>query len=90
MVVERKVTVVPADQIPSNGWPNMQVQLWCYGWIDDWATAPEVMLTGHIWRKVYANFVNSEIYPRFVRSDPGFHARCLELFEIYGGEFVSE
>lgn len=88
IVVERKVTSLPIEHIPRDGWPNMKVQLWCYGWIDDWANAKLVTLVGDIWHKGRNSPRLSETCPRWRRDDPQFHKECLELFKCYGGEFI--
>lgn len=44
IIFERKVS----SKLPKP-WPNLKVQLWCYGLIDQWKSAPEVWLFGSIY-----------------------------------------
>jgi hypothetical protein len=72
--------------IPPFGWPNLKVQLWCYGLIDQWLDAPEVLLNGEIWVDVSRS--SKRTLTRSIR-DPHFHAECCELFELFGGRVHS-
>ncbi len=47
LIVEHK-SYWKRDQIPSYGWPNLKVQLWCYGMIDRWRDAPKIFVMGRI------------------------------------------
>jgi hypothetical protein len=94
MIIERKVTSVPVEQIPALGWPNLKAQLWCYGWIDDWRDAPNILLVGQLWgatptRRGYAfcnyKFARLPIYPVWCYRDPEFQLHGAELFQLYGG-----
>ena len=71
--------------IPSDGWPNLRAQLWCYSQIDDWVVAPEVLLTAEYW-----GFNAYGIFPRgaqvWRRGDGQFEAQNRELFRLYGNE----
>ncbi|APB34302.1 hypothetical protein GlitD10_1976 [Gloeomargarita lithophora Alchichica-D10] len=88
-IIERKVTKTDRNRIHAFGWPNLEVQLWCYGWMDEWCEANEVFLIGQIWWTNGVNFVEiNDIVPRWQRSESDFHNRCLELFEIYGGKWI--
>lgn len=85
-IFERKVTNWRRD-VPATGWPNLKVQLWCYGWIDQWRDAPEVSLIGQIWKSHNETLDLSRKIPRWERSDPQFHKECEELFNLFGGHF---
>lgn len=82
-VFERKATWC---HVPANGWPNLQAQLWCYGWIDLWRDAPIVYLLGDIWVPRSGAPVRSPIAPRWNRDDPLLNKQCQELFHLFGGK----
>jgi hypothetical protein len=84
-IFERKIT---RHNVPETGWPNLKVQLWCYGCIDQWQDAPEVYLLGQIWRSHNWELTLSRKVPRWRRSDPTFHKECEELFSLFGGQFA--
>ena len=103
LIVERKTTKRKEGSIPSEAWPNIRAQLWCYSWIDDWADAPEVILVSQFIRRraEFQNFgrrvVQNRSYPwiytyssrpSFLRSDPAFQGECKKLFSEYGGQIV--
>lgn len=44
LILERKTTGRRYGSIPTNAWPNIRAQLWCYAWMDDWFEAPTVYL----------------------------------------------
>jgi hypothetical protein len=88
LIIERKTTRAQTDAIPANGWPRLEAQLWCYAWIDDWLSAPEVYLLGQIWSR----WGRDPSYPsrtwrkpRWKRSDIEFHANWCEAFRYFGG-----
>ena len=82
LIVERKAS---NKEIPTDGWPNLRAQLWAYAQIDDWVSAPEVLLVGEIW-----GFTEDKVYPRavltWVRGEPKFERENSQLFELYRGE----
>jgi hypothetical protein len=91
IVIERKITWVPLNMIPTYGWANLQAQLWCYGWIDDWQDAPEVYLLGQIWTREGVGGRAKRlawVYPRWRRSDSMFHQQWSKMFERYGGSIA--
>lgn len=87
LVIERKVTV--RRQVPDFGWPNNRAQLWCYGWIDAWNDADDVMLWCQFWRRETARLWPQTVQMRAIwqRRDPEFHATNLWYFRQYGGTF---
>ncbi len=89
LIIERKTTRTPEPKIPKNGWPNVEAQLWCYSWIDDFLDAEEVLLVGQLWHCTSFKRAKSLClrHPAWRRSDQEHHARCLKWFEKYGGEF---
>lgn len=88
LIIERKTTNVPEPKIPTGGWPNVQAQLWCYSWIDDWLGADEVLLVGQLWHRSRGVVEMCHSHPMWKRNDASFHQRCLMWFERYGGVFV--
>jgi hypothetical protein len=95
LIIERKVTRVPVEKIPALGWPNLKVQLWCYGWIDDWRDAPNVWLVGQLWGATphrlrglpmwKYSFSRLPLHPMWQRREPVFQSSCAQLFQLYGG-----
>jgi len=93
LIIERKVTRTPDQRIPHGGWPNLQVQLWCYSWIDNWLNAPEVFLAGEIWLKESnddLDYIRSSRCPKSCRSDKDFNLYCGKYFELYGGKIKGD
>lgn len=97
IVVERKVTGWQDSDVPEDAWPNVRAQLWCYGWIDDWLAAPDVILVCQFHRRRLhgrrqdrqAPWIwNWEKRPGWRRSDAAFHSECLGYFIEYGGSFL--
>jgi len=98
MIVEIKHSRLPDENIPLDGWLNLQAQLWCYAFIDEWKDAPNIYLIGNIIQNKFGTIVESGIYPRWKIRKNGklnmesnsvkiLHEKCLKLFQIYGGEF---
>ena len=88
LIVERKTTRARGPQVPLAGWPRIAAQLWCYGWIDDWADAPEAYLVGQIWTRRSrgpGHFQVTWAKPRWRRSDAEFHATWCRMFGAFGG-----
>lgn len=83
LIIERKTTTSP--NIPAEGWPNLKAQLWCYSWIDEFASAPDTLLAGEIWQRTPVSFGLSRRHPQWRRSDSKFDRECRELFEAWGG-----
>jgi hypothetical protein len=68
----------------------LKVQLWCYGKIDDWASAPRVSLVGNIYDvKRDLNYPPMPV-GGWDRDDPLFDQQCAELFEIYNSHLEAE
>jgi hypothetical protein len=49
LIVETKATKF---NVPTDGWPDMRAQLWAYGQIDQFKSAPSITLAAEIWREV--------------------------------------
>ena len=82
-------------EIPSNLWPNIWGQLWCYAQLDQVRKAPRVTVIGEVW---------GDAWTRGTRKISGSHLVCLrasvrrnprtpvydqffrELFDIYRGD----
>ena len=88
-------------RLPPFGWPNMKVQLWCYGLVDVWRDAPNVLLQGRVWRwldrptieqpDVDAGLQHPGIALQpWLASDPRIHSECAELFAVFGGKYFAE
>lgn len=76
--------------IPSNLWPNIWGQLWCYSKIPDIRKSPSVTVVGEIWGdKTYSRHGPRAVYLRAsVRRDPrvaAFDQFFQTLFDIYRG-----
>lgn len=82
MIIERKVT---RSNVPINGWPNLQVQLWCYRWLDRWKRSDFTYLIGDIWVDVKGHLSKASTVPRWGSNDPHFDEKCARLFQLYGG-----
>jgi hypothetical protein len=90
LIIEHKTTTVSKNFIPHAGWPNIQAQLWCYSWIDEWLSVSDVQLVGWLWhRKDGALISNSEHSFSWNRSDKEHNEYCNDLFKVYGGEFTN-
>lgn len=88
LIIERKTTFVPEPKIPRVGWPNVEAQLWCYSWIDEFKDANEVILIGQLWRRRGPEGI-ARIYehPNWLRSESGHDERCQKWFDLYSGKF---
>lgn len=86
MIIERKATFVAEPHIPADGWPNVEAQLWCYSWIDEWEKADEVLLVGQLWHRTRGGIALCHNPPVWKRSDEEHHRRCMKWFRRYGGE----
>jgi hypothetical protein len=81
LIIERKTTRRLVQNIPTKGWPNVEAQLWCYSWIDEFIDAREVLMYSQYWRAgqmLNANFL-------WKRSDLAHQASCERWFIRYGG-----
>jgi hypothetical protein len=88
-------------RLPPFGWPNVKAQLWCYGLMDEWRSAPNVYLQARVWRWIDPRDwrrppeVDAGVqYPGFISEpwrsdDPRVHKECLELFEAFGGRYLA-
>jgi len=87
LIIERKTTYVPSPKIPVDGWPNVQAQLWCYSWIDDWLDFDEVILVSQLWYRYKGGLTLCHDHPMWKRDDERFHTQCVSWFAKYGGKF---
>jgi len=83
-------------KLPVFGWPNLKMQLWCYGMIDKWRDAPSIILQSRVWRWDYdwddendtrggGLIVPGLVLQPWLSTDPRVHNECLELFKAFGG-----
>ena len=104
LIIERKTTGRYQGSIPQSAWPNIRAQLWCYGWIDDWLDAPEVILICQFLRRRLSKFGDSkrkqdsknpwklefDSKPVWLRNDEFFFNEIAHHFNKYGGKISSE
>jgi hypothetical protein len=81
-VFERKVTSARPDE-----WPNLKVQLWCYGRIDKWKNAKRTRLRGSIYSPKY-DLKHAKPVGSWERDDEVFDSECRQLFELFGGRVI--
>ena len=88
IIIERKSTTLSEDRI--GAWPNLQTQLWCYSWVDDWLDFDEIILVGQIWTLYGGRNKPVMINNHFVwkRSDNAHNDYCLKWFNLYRGNLV--
>ena len=88
-------------RLPPFGWPNMKVQLWCYGMIEAWRDAPNIILQGRVWRWLarptddQPNADTGIQHPGialqpWLANDPRVHLECAELFTAFGGQYSAD
>ena len=96
IVLERKTTYVNERFLPRKGWPNVEAQLWCYSWIDEFQNAEEVLLVGEVWRRG-APQKSGKMNPLlklykthwlWKRSDLEHQRRCSRWWTKYGGDIA--
>lgn len=75
LILEIKTT---RYSIPSDGWPNLRAQLWCYSRIDEWQDAPEILL-----RSTIIDRAGNTRMDLSFELDHTFDAQNMKLFEIY-------
>lgn len=85
MILEIKVS---ERDIPSDGWPNLQAQLWAYSKIDTWKHAPEIILVSEVWSYSYGVRRRGTI--RYLQGDPLFETQNRKLFDVYCSKGVEE
>lgn len=89
--------------VPTNLWPNVWAQLWCYSQMDVARQAGSVCVVGEVWcdrwtrgRHVKGGFQPGECHISLrasVKRDPrlpGYDRFFRELFEIYSGSTVTD
>lgn len=95
-IVEIKLSRLP---VPTNLWPNVWAQLWCYSHIPLALNAPKVVVAGEVWGDWMSRITRDRYLVRFmglrsvVRRDPrvsSYDRFFLELFNIYGGQRLDE
>lgn len=91
-IVEIKLSRLP---VPTNLWPNVWAQLWCYSKIPLAINAPNVVVAGEVWGDWMSRISKDRHLVRFmglrsvVRRDPrvpSYDRFFRELFNIYGGQ----
>lgn len=87
LIVERKTTFVKNPYIPTTGWPNVEAQLWCYSWIDDFVSSPRVHMIGQLWSRIGSGISLCHRHPAWLRTDQIHETRCRQWFRAYGGAF---
>jgi hypothetical protein len=91
IMIERKTTFVPEARIPSAGFPNIEAQLWCYSWIDDFVRASKVTLVGQLWTRSheYGAISLCRNHAAWRRGESAHELRCEAWFRKYGGDVQS-
>lgn len=91
VIVEIKLTLM---SIPSNLWPNIWAQLWCYAQLPVATQAPQVTVVGEVWGEVYkwsrlsrANLQWLALRAMVHRDPraPSYDRFFRQLFDIYRG-----
>lgn len=88
IILEYKIPS-PRVTVPRCGWPNLALQLWCYSWIDEWASNPNVALIGVPWIWDGALPQLPDLLPRTLKRDTLLQKNCRALFELWGGDIDS-
>lgn len=88
LIIERKTTFVPENKLPPTGWPNVEAQLWCYSWIDEFRDATEVLLVGQLWYRERGGISLCHRHPAWKRSTNPHERQCSSWFSEYGGEIA--
>jgi len=88
MIIERKTTFIAEPEIPRDGWPNVEAQLWCYSWIDEFLGSPKIHLVGQLWTKArYGGVSLCHRHPSWIRGNSDHETRCGYWFNNYGGRY---
>ena len=85
LIVELKAT---NREAPTDGWPNLQAQLWAYSQIDAFQDAPEIILAGEIWGFALPRLTWKRTV-RWKKGDVALEQRCTLLFNIYKSHIES-
>ncbi len=90
LIIERKTTRVPAQLIPSDGWDNVQAQLWVYSWMDKLNDAERVYLAGDFWTWNSAGRIipikDNTVLPFFEKGESEHERKCEDYFIKWGGK----
>jgi hypothetical protein len=89
IIIERKTTTVPEPFIPAQGWPNVEAQLWCYSWMDDFRSAARVILVSQIWQRTRGGLSLCHEHAYWQRGSDVHEKRCEAWFRRYGGSISS-
>jgi hypothetical protein len=73
--------------VPTDGWPNLQAQLWAYSKLDELADASEILLAGEVWS--YKFGVRRRATVRYDVGDHCFQLQNQQLFDIYSQNKVA-
>ena len=84
IIIGRKTTRQRRHINRDESWQNIEAQLWCYSYIDEWADVDNITLIGEIW----FDFDRPAIEP-FVwrKGEREHHQRCKRHFWRYGGTY---
>jgi hypothetical protein len=93
VIIERKISGKISQfrsQMPTDSWPNIKAQLWCYSWINEWVNAPQITLMADVWRR---NHTTDEPTPLPIdkpiwSSKDELWRNYENLFRLYGGQIV--
>ena len=85
VIIERKTTTVPEPFIPPQGWPNVEAQLWCYSWMDEFRSASKVILVSQVWQRTRGGLSLCHEHAHWQRGNPLHETRCEGWFKRYGG-----
>lgn len=82
IIVERKTTrqVRLIEQREPTNWKNIQAQLWCYSYIDQWADCPNITLIGELWYRSHGSLMRSITKLEWNKGDPLHENECRSLF----------
>ena len=89
LIIEYKTTRKRFSELPAVGWSNIEAQLWCYSWIDNWLDATDVELFGYIWHR--RGHLSPGRHPfKWIRGEEQHHKKCKALYEEYGGVYIKQ
>lgn len=84
IIVERKAS---QSTMPSDSWPNVRAQLWCYSKANVFLNAPNIMLVAEAWRQSKNGAIAPNGVVTWNSQDSDLNQSMQELFEIYRRRF---